>query len=322
MKQPYIHLKKPLVILMITFNMSGCMTNVSPSKDEFTEQQKSVDTIKNGELLKVTNVDDAVSKARNAWNSGKKDLALAYYITAFKIEPKNINVLKEMAVLYNKLGNQELETVCYRMILENDPEQLAVQERYGLILIEQKNLDEAQQALTKVAQADIKTWQSQNGLGIVHDMKGNHKQAQEHFKKAILYHPHVNHPRHALLLNNFGYSLYKDKQLDAAKYYFVKALKINPKFKKSIFNYALISAREKNYPEAVSTFSKAISASDANNNTGYIAMMNNDFEQADYYFNQAIKLSPRFSQKAFNNLRELDNRKIWDSADSIPISSY
>ncbi len=214
-----------------------------------------------------------------------------------------------MAVLYKKRQNHELVATCYRLILEQEPDNIAIQQRYGLLLIELKQFPEARLSLEKVVEADVRNWESYNGLGVIADLQNQHKNAQEYFKKAISFHHKLN-PKHAELLNNIGYSFYMDNRFDVAQVYFIKALRINPKFKKALFNYALIVAREKRYDEAVSTFSKVTSLPEANNNTGYIAMVNNDLKKAEYYFKQALKLSPRFYQKAHKNLIELDNRKI------------
>lgn len=51
-------------------------------------------------------------------------------------------------------------------------------------------------------------------------------------------------------------------------------------------------------------------------------MMNGDFSEAEHFFNKALKVSHRFSEKAYNNLRELENRRLWASADNLAITSH
>ncbi len=320
MKKSYFH-HNILVIFFLFSNITGCQTNPKPFTEEFSNQQAIENSLDDKQLFKASTVDEAVIKAHQALQNGNQNLALIYYINAFTIDSTNIVVLKEMATLYQKLQKPDLVATCYRLILEQEPDDITTQKKYGLLLITQKNLNQAKQSLNKVIQIDIKSWQSYNGLGIISDIEGKHTQAQEYFRKAILHHPQTKSSKHAVLLNNMGYSLYRDNKPNAAKKYFMLALKVNPKFKKPLFNYALIIAREKNYSEAVSIFSKSISVSEANNNTGYIAMMNNDFDKAYYYFKQAIKLSPKFSQKAYDNLNELDNRRIWASTNSLDVTS-
>lgn len=303
------HYLKTFATLFLLFNIIGCQTNPKLSTEEFSDQQALENSSDEKQLINASTLDEAVTKAHQALQTGSPDLALIHYINAFSIEPTNTAVLKEMAILYKKLQNQKLVATCYRLILEQEPDNITIQQRYGLLLIEHKQLPEAQRSLNKVVAADTTNWESYNGLGVITDLQGKHKEAQEHFKKAISNHQQVN-PKHAELLNNMGYSLYMDDQFDTAQDYYVRALKINPRFKKALYNYALIVARQKRYDEAVSTFSKVTSLPEANNNTGYIAMVNNDLERADYYFKQALKLSPRFYQRAHKNLVELDNRKI------------
>ena len=129
MKKLYFYLRT-LVILFLLFSIIGCQTNPKLPAEELSDQQTLENSLDNEQLLKATTLDEAVTKAHKALQNGSTDLALIYYINAFSIEPTNTTVLKEMAVLYKKRQNHELVATCYRLILEQEPDNIAIQQRF------------------------------------------------------------------------------------------------------------------------------------------------------------------------------------------------
>jgi tetratricopeptide (TPR) repeat protein len=250
--------------------------------------------------VSVSSVDDAVFKAEKALQSGKTDLAQLYFIKAYELEPNNVSVLQKMADLYTDLKKYALAEVSLKLILQQQPENLKVIEQYGLLLIKLKNYQEAEKNLNRVI-AKQRSWPAYNGLGIIASLEGDYSKAESLFKTADGIMP--NSPE---LLNNIGFTLYSADKLAEAAPYYVKALQINPGFKKAIYNYALLQARLSNYEQAQIAFAKVSSPEEANNNTGYIAMMNGDYTEANNYLQEAINASPRFYKKASDNLERLE----------------
>jgi tetratricopeptide (TPR) repeat protein len=250
--------------------------------------------------LEVNSVDDAVSKAEKAAQSGKTDLAQLYYIKAYDLEPNNVRVLQKMADLYTDLKKYDLAEVSLKLILQQQPENLKVIEQYGLLLIKLKNYQEAEKNLNRVV-AKQRSWSAYNGLGIIANLQGDYPKAESLFKIADGISP--NSPE---LLNNIGFALYSADKLAEAAPYYVKALQINPGFKKAIYNYGLLQARLSNYEQAHIAFAKVSSPAEANNNTGYIAMMNGDYTEANNYLQEAINVAPKFYKKANDNLKRLE----------------
>lgn len=251
--------------------------------------------------LNVTSVEDAVLKAEKATESGKMDLAQLYYIKAYDLEPNNVQVLQKMADLYVKLKKYDLAEVSLKLILKQHPDDLKTTEQYGLLLIKLRNYLAAEENLARVV-AKQPSWRAYNGLGIIANLQGDSLKAESFFKKAngIL-------PNSPELLNNIGFALYSADKLGEAAPYYVKALQINPGFKKAIYNYGLLQARLRNYEQAYTAFAKVSSSAEANNNTGYIAMMNGDYAEANNYLQEAIKSSPQFYKKANDNLMRLES---------------
>ncbi|MCI0734600.1 MAG: tetratricopeptide repeat protein [Methylococcaceae bacterium] len=291
--------------------LSVLITACQSNPKDLTVDQKNMETsnwqslFQNHPLLEASSVDEALKKARTARINGDIELAIAYYIKAFDLGPQNTGVLLEMADAYHSLGKPELVEVCYQMILKYDPANLDVLERYGLLMIKRNKPREAEELLGKASVLGTQSWKAYNGLGILSDMNHKHIEARNFYDLADAVDP--NNPE---VLNNKGYSLYMDDRLDEARDYFLNALRINPGFKKAVYNYALLKGRQRRYQDALAVFSRTLKAPEANNNTGYIALRNGDFEEAEFYLNRAIKLSPRFYPRAHENLRELEDRRI------------
>ncbi len=250
--------------------------------------------------LNVTSVEDAVLKAEKATQSGKMDLAQLYYIKAYDLEPNNVQVLQKMADLYIELKKYDLAEVSFKLILKQQPGDIKTTEQYGLLLIKLRKYPDAEENLTRVV-AKQQSWCAYNGLGIIANLQGDPLKAESFFRKADSILP--NSPE---LLNNIGFALYSAGKLDEAAPYYIKALQINSGFKKAIYNYALLLARLSNYEQAYIAFTKVSSPAEANNNIGYVAMMNGDYAEANNYLQEAVKSSPRFYKKANDNLIRLE----------------
>lgn len=280
--------------------LTGCNPGNINEAENNTSNEPGAEEILQSAGLDVSSVEDAMSKAEKAAQSGKMDLAQLYYIKAYDLEPTNVQVLQKMAELYTELKKYDLAEVSLKLILKQQPADLKTTEQYGLLLIKLRNYPAAEENLNRVVAAQ-QSWPAYNGLGIIATLQGNYQKAESSFKKADSISP--NSPE---LLNNIGFALYSADKLDEAGSYYTKALQINPGFKKAIYNYALLQARLSNYEQAHVAFTKVSSPAEANNNTGYIAMMNGDYSAANNYLQEAINISPRFYKKANDNLMRLE----------------
>ncbi|MDO9423216.1 MAG: tetratricopeptide repeat protein [Methylobacter sp.] len=295
-------IKKTTKIIFWVISSLMLLTACNPGNIKETENRGHQETedILQSAGLNVTSVEEAVLKAEKALQSGKTDLAQLYYIKAYNLEPNNTQVLQKMADLYIELKKYDLAEVSFKLILKQQPGDLNTTEQYGLLLIKLGKYPDAEKNLNRVI-AKQQSWRAYNGLGIIANLQGDALKAENLFKKAdnIL-------PNSPDLLNNIGFSLYSADKLDEAASYYIKALQINPGFKKAIYNYGLLQARLKRYEQAYTAFAKVASPAEANNNIGYIAMMNGDYPEANNYLQEAIKLSPRFYKKANDNLARLE----------------
>lgn len=289
-----------LMILCLVF-LVGCQNY----KDQLSIEAKNIPQKKDTptELTEKVGIEELLKKARDTWSMGKIEMSQAYYIRAYELQPSNVEILKEMASVYYKLENNKLLEVCYRLILDLQPDNQETLENYGLLLIRENKIAEAEELLKKAID-NTQNWRVYNGLGIIMDVQGKHEYARFYYGKASLI--QQDNPE---ILNNIGYSFYMEDQLEKAQGYFLWSIKLDKDFHKAFYNYALSLARQKKYNESLSVFSKVISLSEASNNIGFLAMKNGDYEKAEIFLKQAIKLSPKFYKKAHQNLQELQHLK-------------
>jgi Flp pilus assembly protein TadD len=267
---------------------------------ELNSTQQNTEELLQSTGLKVSSIEDAVIKAEKAIHESKPDLAQLYYIKAYDLEPSNVQVLQKMANLYGELNKYELQEVSLNLMLKLQPNDVQIMEQYGLLQIKQGKHAEAEKKLLSVV-AKKPGWRAYNGLGILANLQSNPQKAEGFFRQADKLLP--NSPE---LLNNIGFALYSANKLAEAASYYDRALQINPRFKKALYNYALLEARSSNYERAYSVFTSVSSVAEANNNIGYIAMMNGDYPEANHYLQEAIKTAPAFYKKANDNLMRLE----------------
>jgi Flp pilus assembly protein TadD len=288
-----------LVIILSQFLLIAC-TPTNLKEAELNSNQQETEELLQSTGLKVSSAEDAVLKAQKAVLDGKSDLAQLYYIKAFDLEPTNVQILQYMADLYSELKKYELVEVSLNLILKQQPKDIQIIEQYGLLQLKQGKYPEAEKKLLLVV-AKRPGWRAYNGLGIIANLEGNPQKAEGFFKQADRLLP--NSPE---LLNNIGFALYSANKLTEAASFYNKALQINPGFKKALYNSALLQARSSNYEQAYSAFTSVSSVAEANNNIGYIAMMNGDYPEANHYLQEAIKTAPEFYKKANDNLMRLE----------------
>jgi Flp pilus assembly protein TadD len=288
-----------LVIILSQFLLMACSpTNLKEA--ELNSTQQNTEELLQSTGLKVSSIEDAVIKAEKAIHESKPDLAQLYYIKAYDLEPSNVQVLQKMANLYGELNKYELQEVSLNLMLKLQPNDVQIMEQYGLLQIKQGKHAEAEKKLLSVV-AKKPGWRAYNGLGILANLQSNPQKAEGFFRQADKLLP--NSPE---LLNNIGFALYSANKLAEAASYYDRALQINPRFKKALYNYALLEARSSNYERAYSVFTSVSSVAEANNNIGYIAMMNGDYPEANHYLQEAIKTAPAFYKKANDNLMRLE----------------
>jgi len=110
---------KKIALLIFILMLQACNTAKKPL--DFDGELVSKNEAEKKELLAVESVDDARVKARKAIQENKIDLAQAYYVKAYGMEPENISLLQEMTQLYKMMHKNDMVEFCYQLILKQQP---------------------------------------------------------------------------------------------------------------------------------------------------------------------------------------------------------
>jgi tetratricopeptide (TPR) repeat protein len=151
--------------------------------------------------------------------------------------------------------------------------------------------------------------QAYNGLGVLADLTGEHPQAQRYYQIAD-----AIRPNSAITHNNLGYSHYLSGELTAAEHHFLRAINLNPRFKRGWRNLALVYVRQGRHEDALATLGQVMNTAQAYNNLGYLSMLGGDHAEAERLLQQAIALSPSYYELAQENLEQNRNRNRRNAA--------
>ncbi len=134
-------------------------------------------------------------------------------------------------------------------------------------------------------------------LGMIADIRSDYFTAERYYLEAL-----QAEKNNADIYNNYGYSLMMSRRYIEAEEVLRQGLNLDPRFKRLKNNLALCKAWQKDYSEALQIYSADLDDPEAYNSIGYIAMLNEDYDLAISYFEEAVSLSPTYYLKAAKNL--------------------
>lgn len=246
----------------------------------------------------VASAEEALERAEVALARGNVDLALYMYVRCYDMAPDNIYALRRIAAIHEKRNNPEMASRAYRAMLHSNPDDAAALQSLGLLYLRVGKKEDALPLLERAVAADSTLWRAHNGIGIIQDMLGNNSAAISAFDAALEVEIY-----NAAILNNRGYSHYLAGNYKAAAIDLTAAASAGSE--QAWRNLGLVLARQKQYEKALQTIMRVSDPAVAHNDVGYIAMRLGDREAAAVYFEEAIRLSPRYFEAAHKNLEAL-----------------
>jgi Flp pilus assembly protein TadD len=186
----------------------------------------------------------------------------------------------------------------YLTLLHSNPDDAIGLQSLGLLYLRIGKHEEALQLLERAVTADATLWRAHNGIGIIQDRLGNNSEAVSAFDAAL-----EIKPDSVSILNNRGYSHYLAGNYREAAIDLTAAASAGSE--QAWRNLGLVLARQKQYEKAVQTITRVADPAVAYNDVGYVAMRLGDHEAAAFYFEEAIRLSPRYFEAAHKNLEAL-----------------
>jgi len=248
----------------------------------------------------VQTAPEALALGDSSTREGKEELALVYYLRAYDRDNANLEALQKMSAIYLRRGDARLADLCYQAMLKAAPNDAGVNESLGLSRLNARRHADAEKYLTRALSIDRHRWRALNGLGIIADLRGNHRAAIGRYSAAL-----ALLPESPMLLSNIGYSHYLAGDQSRAREYLSQALGVDPRYGRAARNLGLVEAREGHYQAAIGLLSQVMRPHAAYNNVGYVCMMKGDYPQAEKFFTESIALAPSYYERAHENLKQL-----------------
>ncbi|WP_185962649.1 lipopolysaccharide assembly protein LapB [Thalassomonas sp. M1454] len=320
------------IITVLLFSISLLSACSSTDDEQANMENYARDDLfgEKGQSRGITNktMDEALASALEAEQRGDLDKALYYYIQCLEFEPDNSKVLYRIARIHDKQGNHSIAERAYKEALAKEPDILLAYQYLGIIQMQKKQYKQAQGYLQKAIHLDQKRLTDLGGKkeggyyaldkasptnsysvsGIIEDMHHNFELARIYYNLAL--HQDENS---ANLLSNLGYSYYLTGDLTLAERYYRRAINVDTKFKRAWTNLGLVYARKGQYNRAIKTFKQVMPEFDAYNDLGYFVMLEGRLDEAEFFFQKAIDMSPSYFKKAYANLEQVQMRKreLW-----------
>ena len=171
--------------------------------------------------LKPESIEALIGGARALRFDGQLNAAIKKINQEMMIESDNIDILRELAMIYDVMGKENLSAALYKEILEKTPDDASSYNNLGLNQIVREKYDEAISSFLKALEIDKTNNRIKNNLATAYALSGEERKALNIFKSTV---------GEAAAYNNLGYIYMTRGRFNEAGKAFKKAIQINPQF--------------------------------------------------------------------------------------------
>lgn len=124
---------------------------------------------------------------------GRYDVALQKLQKSKQQDPDNLSVYHYLATLYQRLDEEDKADEYFRLAMELDPENSAVQNNYGVFLCDRGHYKQAQRHFAKALSDPVYTAKDQTheNLGLCAQLSGDLRTAEKHLRTALKLNPRL-----------------------------------------------------------------------------------------------------------------------------------
>jgi Flp pilus assembly protein TadD len=233
-------------------------------------------------------------------NLQRGDITTAFvnYMRALQMEPDRPSACYKTGrlFLYKRMTNEARKE--FEKIIKKDPKNALAYEGMGRAYLLDNDNEKAIEYFTKALNVNDRLWETHNLLGIAYDRQRQFGPAIEHYQTAITMKPDAG-----AVYNNLGVSYYMSGELGKAKDAYTTAIEKGEEGSRVYNNLAITLSKLGEYRMAREAFKRAGSEATAQNNIGYLYMLDGKNKEAAEAFEKAIELNPAFYGIAHENLR-------------------
>jgi Flp pilus assembly protein TadD len=282
--------------------LSGC-TGLPSKTTEHTDFSGLGDTdahLSYNTAFPIASAKEAVLRGDAAVARRDLDRALFEYIRALEKEGADGETLYKIGRVHTARDDSKRAELAFVLSLKEIPNHEGALVEMGKLKMRKREYASAKTLLTQAWEINPNSAQILNALGVIQDIGKKHYEAQRNYIMALSL--AGNKP---VYMNNLGYSYYLMGNQERAKQMFLDTLKIDPGYKLAWRNLGLLYAKNRRFKLALQAFSKIEKDHQAYNDVGYIAMLTGHFDEAQYYFKEAMKRSPVYYELAARNAKQL-----------------
>ena len=228
---------------------------------------------------------------------GNPALAIVQYQHAVEADPSLFRIHYKMGAMFLKKGLPQDAIQHFQEVLKHDDQDALTFEGLGEAYFRMGKEEEAETSFRKAIALQPDRWQTRNFLGMLLDRQKRHQDAIIEYEQGLRL-----RPDEATLLNNAGLAYYLLGRYEDAVQSFHRALLTGSGQPKIHNNLGLALAKLARYHDALESFRRASNEEEAYNNLGVFYLSNGKAGNAVACFKKAIELSPRYYDKANDNL--------------------
>ncbi len=306
-----------VIVFILLFSNEGCSAPKSQVPYTPGEYQQILDRQKAGLAVsadQVSNTSKDMSPQEHHrlgdmyLQQGNPAMAIMQYEKAVEADPSLFRIHYKIGEMFLKKGLSQDAMQHFLEVLKHDDHDALALEGLGEAYFRMGKQEEAEASFRKAIALQPERWQTHNFLGTLLDRQKRHQDAIAEYEEGLRL-----RPDEATLLNNVGLSYYLVGRYEDAVRSFQRALLTGSGQPKIHNNLGLALAKLNRYHDALESFRRGSSEEEAYNNLGVFYLSSGEAGQAMACFKKAIEISPRYYEKANDNLllakRELERRQ-------------
>jgi len=225
--------------------------------------------------------------------------AFVHYEKCLRTDPDNTRVHYMKGLLLISERQYQDAAKSFQKVLEENPDHALAHQALGQVFLQLKQYDKAEDYLQKAIELDPALWNSHNLLGINYDYTENHTMALQAYQAAL-----ALKPDNGSILNNMGLSYSMAGNHEKAIAALTRALDTNYPQNKTYNNLGLVLFRAGRYQDAFKALQGGGDDAQAFNNLGSMYLGKGEHEKAEECFEKALVLRPNNYDMAQENLNK------------------
>jgi Flp pilus assembly protein TadD len=231
------------------------------------------------------------------------DISKAYlsYLRGHWAERENLAPLRRLAFLALRGDPADSERI-FTDLIEDTPDDASLFLGLAGARLARGDLDGAQAALLDALALDPALAVAEATLGVVADRLKRYREAQDHYRAALLL-----RPDDARILNNLGVSYLLSGDYELAAETLAEAVDLDAGDAALHNNLGLALGLAGRYADALGVFREAGSQGDAYNNIGYVLFLKGSYDLAAWYYEKALLSNDTDEERVIANLSLLES---------------